>query len=195
VSDERKRRAAWVATAIMPHEVAVRRWLAKSRVAGEEIDDLVQEAYCKFADLPSVDGILNPRAYFFQIVRNLLAGALRRARVVKIETVTELEALNVFTDQPSPEHQVAARRELSEVLNLIEKLPSRCRTVFQLRKIHGLSQREIAERLGITETMVENDVVKGLRLVSRALLRQEQPAGDGRAKPKSQDEPRVRRDH
>jgi RNA polymerase sigma-70 factor (ECF subfamily) len=195
MTDERKRRAAWVATAIMPHEVAVRRWLASSRVAGEEIDDLVQEAYCKLADLPAVDGILNPRAYFFQVVRNLLAGALRRARVVKIETVTELEALNVFTDQPSPEHQVAARRELSEVLDLIDKLPSRCRTVFQLRKIHGLSQREIAQRLGITETMVENDVVKGLRLISRALLRQEPDALDGRFTHKSRNESRVRRGH
>jgi RNA polymerase sigma-70 factor (ECF subfamily) len=169
MSEERERRAAWVASMILPHEPAVRRWLAGSKVAPEEIDDLVQEAYCKLADLPSVDGIRNPRAYFFQVVRNLLANNLRRARVVKIETVTELEALNVFTDEPSPEHAVAARRELSEVLALIESLPSRCRTVFQLRKIHGLSQREIAARLGLTETVVENDIVKGLRLISRAL--------------------------
>lgn len=171
--DDRKRRAAWVAAAVMPHEPAVRRWLASAKTPRHEIDDLIQEAYCKLADLPSVEGILNPRAYFFQIARNLLAGNLRRARIVNIEALTEIETLNVFSDEPSPEHVVAARRELSEVLALIGDLPSRCRTVFELRKVHGLSQREIAERLGITETMVENDVVKGLRLISRALGRDE----------------------
>ena len=52
---------------------------------------------------------------------------------------------------------------------LISQLPDRCRSVFQLRKIEGLSQKEIAAKLGVTETIVENDVAKGMRIISRAL--------------------------
>ncbi|MBU6297542.1 MAG: sigma-70 family RNA polymerase sigma factor [Alphaproteobacteria bacterium] len=172
IGDRRARRASWVASKVMPHEPAVRRWLRKSRVAESEIDDIVQQAYCKLAELDSVEGILRPDAYFFEIVRRLFVGSVRRARIVSLDSIAEMGTLNIGTDEPSPERVVAARRELDEVMRLIDRLPARCRKVFQLRKIHGLSQREIAARLRIAETTVENDVAKGLRLISRALRAQ-----------------------
>jgi len=166
---ERMRRVAWVAAEVMPHEGGVRRWLAKSRVPKDQIDDYIQEAYCKFAALPSVEHIQRADAYFFQMVRGLVADRIRQSRIVSIETFTEIDSLPVLSDDPSPERIVAARRELDEVLRLIAALPTRCRQVFELRKIEGLPQKQIAARLGITETMVENDVVKGLRLISAAM--------------------------
>lgn len=168
---DRARRVAWVAKEIMPHEPAVRRWLARSRVPSDQIDDFIQEAYCKLSALPSVEHILRPDAYFFQTVRSLVTQNIRQSRIVHIETLTEIDAPPVLSDDPSPERIVAARRELAEVLRLIGELPARCRQVVKMRKIEGLSQKEISLRLGITETMVENDVVKGMRLVSAALRR------------------------
>ena len=191
VGDGRARRAAWVAARVMPHEPAVRRWLQRSRVPENEIDDLVQQAYCRLAELDSVEGIRSPDAYFFEVVRRLFLNNIRRARVVNIESVAEIETLNVYADEISPERVVAARRELGEVMRLIEHLPPRCRKVFELRKIQGLSQREIAEQLGIAETIVENEVVKGLRLISRALRAQE---GESRNRLlRSYDRSRIRR--
>lgn len=190
--DARARRAAWVASHVMPHEPNVRRWLARSRVAPAEIDDLVQHAYCRFAELASVEAIADPGAYFFEVVRRSLLSNVRRARVVAIETVAEIDALNVYAEDPSPEQVVAARRELDEVLRLIDRLPDRCRRVFEMRKIEGLSQREIAARLGVTETIVENEVVKGLRLISRALC--DSPARASRnASPRGHERSRIRR--
>jgi RNA polymerase sigma-70 factor (ECF subfamily) len=176
----------------MPCEPDVRRWLARSRVAPAEIDDLVQHAYCRFAELASVEAIVDPRAYFFEIVRRALLGAVRRRRVVAMEMVAEIDALNVYADEPSPERVVAARLELGRVLRLIGRLPDRCRRVFEMRKIQGLSQREIAARLGVTETIVENEVVKGLRLISRA-LRQSVSGGARDSSPRDYDRSRNRR--
>lgn len=167
--EARLRRADWVALRVMPHEGAVRKWLEKSRVSSSEIDDLIQQAYCRLAELDSVDGILRPDAYFFETVRRLFLENVRRARVVSLDSIAEVGAFEVHSDEPSPERVVAARRELETVLRLIERLPGRCKRVFQLRKIHGLPQKEIAAKLGITETTVENDVAKGLRLISRAV--------------------------
>ena len=168
---DRTRRVAWVAKEIMPHEPAVRRWLARSRVPSDQIDDFVQEAYCKFSALPSIEHILSPGAYFFQVVRSLVTQKIRQSRIVSMETFTEIDAPPILSDEPSPERIVAARRELAEVVRLIGELPARCRQVVRMRKIEGLSQKEIAAKLGITETMVENDVVKGMRLISGALRR------------------------
>src|SRR5579859_2046736 len=168
---DRTRRVAWVAKEIMPHEPAVRRWLGRSRIPSDQADDYIQEAYCKFAGLQTVEHILRPDAYFFQVVRSLVTQKIRQSRIVSMETFTEIEALPVLSDEPSPERIVAARRELAEVVRLIGELPARCRQVVRMRKIEGLPQKEIAAKLGITETMVENDVVKGMRLISGALRR------------------------
>jgi RNA polymerase sigma-70 factor (ECF subfamily) len=109
-----------------------------------------------------------------------------------METVAEIDALNVYAEDPSPERVVAARRELDEVLRLIDRLPDRCRRVFEMRKIQGLSQREIAARLGITETVVENEVGRGLRLISRA-LRDGAPVERRRGFSRHDDRDRIRR--
>lgn len=37
-----------------------------------------------------------------------------------------------------------------------------------LRKVHGLSQREVAQHMGISESTVEKHIGKGLRLLLRA---------------------------
>jgi RNA polymerase sigma-70 factor (ECF subfamily) len=163
--DKRARIVAWVAHNVMPHEGKVRAWLARSRVAREDIDDVIQEAYCRLSALEDVEAIDRPDAYFFSIARNLLALNLRRARIVAFEAVAEIEALAPFDEAPSPERHAAGRIELARVRELVERLPERCRRIFELRKIEGLPQREIAARLGVSESVVENEGVKGIRLI------------------------------
>ncbi len=169
---DHKRLLHWVATQIMPHEGAVRAWLIRARVPRDEVDDLIQEAYCKLLALDSIDHIPRPDGYFFQTVRNLMTDKMRRARIVRIEALTEIEASSVYSDEPSPERITAARRELAAVQEAIQGLPDRCRRVIELRKVHGVSQREIARRLGVNESTVENEGVKGMRLIMRALREQ-----------------------
>ena len=51
----------------------------------------------------------------------------------------------------------------------VARLPTRCRQVFTLRKVYGLSQKEIAAELNISENTVEQHLAKGMRLCSAAL--------------------------
>lgn len=48
----------------------------------------------------------------------------------------------------------------------LEQLPPRCRRVIMLRRVHGLSQREVARCMGIKKESVESQIVKGMRLLS-----------------------------
>lgn len=172
---------AFVGSQILPHEADVRAWLRRSGSPPADVDDVVQETYCRLAALEAVSHIVSGRAYFFRTARNIAIARIRRARVVRIDCVTEIDALNVVDDEPSPERVVAGRRELARVRHLIEGLPERCRQVFTLRRIQGLSQREVAARLGVTENVVEAQAMRGLRLILRALAEatvQESPAGD-----------------
>jgi RNA polymerase sigma factor (sigma-70 family) len=175
MEEERRRRVvAWVAGKVMPHEPDVRAWLARSKMREEDVDDVIQEAYCRLSALTDFDHIDRPDAYFFSIARNLMTGQMRRSRIVHIEAVAEIEALSPYDDRPSPEQEVSGRIELARVRELVASLPERCRQIFEMRKIEGLPQREIASRMGITESMVENEGAKGIRLILAALRHQEE---------------------
>lgn len=160
---------AWVGAQVLPHEGDVRAWLRRTGALGHEVDDIVQDAYCRIASLPSVAHIANGRAYFFQAVRNIALERARRARIVRLDWMTEIELSNVVDGGPSPERVVAGRQELKRIERLIEALPDRCREIFRLRRIHAISQKEIARRLNVTENVVEAQAARGLQLILAAL--------------------------
>lgn len=164
-----RRLVAWVATEVMPHEPAVRAWLNRRMLSRDDVDDLVQEAYCRMASADAVDRIERPDGYFFQIVRNLLNDQLKRANVVRIDSMASLDELGTAEPAPGPEVHAADRRELGRIAEILDSLPERCRRVFELRRLEGLPQRTIAERLGITEAVVENEGTRGIRLILQAL--------------------------
>jgi RNA polymerase sigma factor (sigma-70 family) len=159
---------AWVARDVLVHEAALRAWLRR-RMSPDDVEDIVQESYCRIASLTDVSHIRSGRAYLFTTARMLVLERVRRSRVVSIDTAIELEKLDPADEHPSPEQVAVGRQELRRVKRLIDELPERCRNVFRMRKIEGLSQREVALALNLSEHTVENDVVKGLRLILRAV--------------------------
>ncbi|SBV32268.1 RNA polymerase, sigma-24 subunit, ECF subfamily (fragment) [uncultured Sphingopyxis sp.] len=172
---------AWVGREILPHEADVRSWLLHT-LDPDDLEDVIQETYCQIAGMKDVGHIHSGRAYFFTVARRIVLMRLRRARIVSIESVTEIESLNIVGDEPSPERVAAGRRELDRVRRLIEGLPDRCRKIFELRKVEGLPQKDVAARLGVTEHTVENDVAKGLRLILQAIADGDQSAEQAMAR-------------
>jgi RNA polymerase sigma-70 factor (ECF subfamily) len=166
-------RARWVSLCVLPHEPKVRAWLRRAKIEEGDADEIVQEAYCRLAALPEIDHIDQPGAYFFSIVRNLLARHLRRATVLPIEAIAEIDAAD---PSPDPETAATAAFMRSRLESFIDELPERCRRIVRLRKLQGYSQKEIAAMLGITESVVENQVQHGIRLLMRAWAQAEADA-------------------
>ncbi|MDH7638801.1 sigma-70 family RNA polymerase sigma factor [Sphingomonas sp. MAHUQ-71] len=173
----------WVGRHILPHERQLRAWL-RAAFPAIDVDDVVQESYCRIATLTRVEHIDDPRRYLFRTARNVVLEQIRRERVVSIEAASGLAELEQAPeDGGSPERVVAGRRALERVERLIEALPDRARQVFRLRKIDGVPQREIAQRLGLTETVVENEVARGLRRILDQLTDEERAEMPTRRKP------------
>ena len=73
---------AWIAREIIPHEVAIRKWLARRWSHVIDVDDVIQEAYCRIANLASVDHIDNPGGYFHQTASAVVTDQMRRAGII-----------------------------------------------------------------------------------------------------------------
>jgi len=89
------------------------------------------------------------------------------------DTVTEGRAISIHG--PRTAGSASRDEELGRLTRAIQALPERCRQVLTLRKIYGLSQREIATRLGLPESTVEAEVADGVRRCARFLSNPGQP--------------------
>jgi RNA polymerase sigma-70 factor (ECF subfamily) len=160
-----RKRTQWFLRSILPHEPALRSWLSRRRPLGLEVDDIIQEAYAILADLDRVDDIRFPRAYLFQVARSVIIKHVRRARVVSIHAVEDLLHLDQADDRPSPERVAIDRDELERLALAIGSMPARTQEAFILRRVEGLSQREISARMAISENTVEKHISHGLRFL------------------------------
>jgi RNA polymerase sigma-70 factor (ECF subfamily) len=155
--------ARWFAAEVLPHEAALRAWLAARFPLVPDHDDLVQESYARLMQAHATGPIACPRALLFVTARNLALNQLRHQRVERPEGAEEIDALAVADDRAGAPEALAHAEDFQILVRAIESLPARCRQIVTLRKIYGLSQREVATRLGIAEHTVEAQGSIGLR--------------------------------
>lgn len=156
----------WFTEEILVHATDLDRYLARVWPHRDEVRDLRQEVFVKVYEAAAKTRPQSPRAFLFATARHLLADRVRHARIVSIEVVGGLDALNVLIDEISPEQEASGRQELKRLGEAIDRLPERCREIVWLRRVHDMPLKEIAARLGITEKTVEKQLTKGVRLMA-----------------------------
>lgn len=153
----------WFADEVLLHEPALRAWLRARFPALTDVDDLVQETYMRILQVRDRAAIRAPKAFLFAAARNLAFDHARRRQIVLFEAISESAEATLFDERQSAADAAEHRQELELLTRAIQELPERCRQVLTLRKIYGLSQRDIAARLGISEHTVEAQVGNGVR--------------------------------
>ncbi|MGV8959368.1 MAG: RNA polymerase sigma factor [Stenotrophomonas sp.] len=173
-------RALWLAEHVLPYEPGLRGWLQRRLSLHQDVDDVIQETYAILAAMADVSHVRQPRAYVYSVAQSVVLQQLRRAQVVSIEAVAEIDRIAVSGDEVCPERTASSRQELARVGALIAGLPDKCREAFVLRRVEGYSQREIAERMQISENTVEKHVCKGIRVLMDSMKREATEVDMGR---------------
>lgn len=140
----------------------------RRRVAtGAEADDIAQEAYLRVLRYREDKSPEDLRALLFTIATNLIGMRGRGAR--GRQWVPLQDELILVADAPSPDRQIDGERQIGRLAAVIEKMPSKCQQVFLLRRIHGLTQQQIAERMGISIKAVEKHITTALAICRKKL--------------------------
>lgn len=139
-----------------------------------DVDELLQETYAKLLMASAAGGeVRSVRALALTIARNVALDWIRHRDVVPIELVSDLAALDVLDEKAQVEDIVNAHQELALLSEVLAELPRRVRQAFTLRRVYGLSQKEIALRMGIGEKTVEQLLVRAVRRCADALFARE----------------------
>jgi RNA polymerase sigma-70 factor (ECF subfamily) len=172
--------AHWFATHVQPHQAMLRAWLHSRFGAQCDIDDLVQEACVRLLRAHEGGAVQSPKAFLFATARNLALDQVRHREVARIEPLVESEALRVLDEGDGVAETVAHNQELALLTEAIQSLPDRCRQIFTLRKVYGLSQREIAGKLGISERTVSAQLTIGVHKCTEYMRRHHDHFGSPR---------------
>ena len=159
----KKEEQDWFSSEVMPHEDDVRAWLSNRFPTFTEVDDVIQEAYFRLMRAHSSGPLVNPRAYLFVTVKNLVISRFRHWKHERPVDGQEMDPMEVVDKMRSPSEEAATRDEIRILIEAIQQLPTRCCQVMTLRKIYGLSQKEVARRLGISVNTVQVQTSIGIR--------------------------------
>jgi RNA polymerase sigma-70 factor (ECF subfamily) len=127
--------------------------------------DLVQESYVRVLTAQSTgQAVRDMRALLYRTARNLVIDLHRRSEVRRHD---DLDSIPNHQHPAAPQHgqpeeALASQQAIRSYAATIEALPPRCREAFVLYVFDELSHAQIAERMGISVSMVEKHVVRGM---------------------------------
>ena len=117
-------------------------------------EDVVQEAFLRFAPVAAQPDIENPLAYLYRIVRNLSLDVARRLASERRRTGDEAVPDDIPDLASNPEKSALHRDELRHVVAALAELPERTQRAFELHRLQDLTLQQTAATLGISTTLV-----------------------------------------
>ena len=129
----------------------------------QDAEDVLQETFIKaFRNLERFDGRANVSTWLYRIATNEALMLLRKKRPESISVETpwegddeEQEPLQIIDWCCLPENELMSTEVREYLDQAADKLPASLKVVFVLRDIEGLSTRETANVLDISETAVK----------------------------------------
>jgi RNA polymerase sigma factor (sigma-70 family) len=135
----------------------LQRWLGSHRRIPEaDLDDVAQDVFLRLLHYDRAEVIDAPQAYLFRVAANVANEWALRARNQRPHDAKWLAGLT-FEDQPTLE--TAREQSLAQVARAILGLPPRTREVLRLKFNEGLTNAEIAARLGLHPVTIKRDLL------------------------------------
>jgi|SRR6185437_6032680 len=153
---------AWFVREVLPLEAALRRYLRNGWRNDSDVSDMCQDVFVRALEAARNEFPRATKPFVFSIARNLLLNRLHRDQIVSIDAVADLESFGLASDEPLPDRSLSARQDWKRLQLVLSQLPDRWREVVVMRKVEGLSRKEIAHRMGLAERTVALHLANGI---------------------------------
>lgn len=141
-------------------------FLRKRTDNASDAADMTQDVFTQWLGYRDKSRVEQPRAFLFQMARNLLRDHWRRQKV-RHEVLDE-QARSHDDERPSeapgsdPMAGAQHLQRLEQLKIVLAELSPRRREALMLHRFEGLSQAQISERMGVSISMVEKHIAAAL---------------------------------
>jgi RNA polymerase sigma-70 factor (ECF subfamily) len=156
-----------VLQAYTSHKSSLKRFIGRFMRSSADIDDIAQEAFLRAYVVERSRPIEQPKSFLFRIAKHLALSQLTRKARQITDYMEDSEDSTVVWTECSAEDEISARQTLGLHCEAVAELAPQCREVYLLRKVHGLSHKEIAAQMGIAVSTVEKHLMKAVEQCER----------------------------
>ena len=169
-----------VLLAFQKHQAALRRFISRFVQRTQDIDDVAQEAFLRAYRAEKGKPIEQPKSFLFRIAHNVAITELTKKSTQIIDYIADIDDSAVVWLEDSAEEQAMADELIGIHCEAVAQLPPQCRRVFLMRKVHGMSHKEISVELDISISTVEKHMSKGVRACANFIEQHTSDTGQSR---------------
>lgn len=133
----------------------------------QDAEDVAQESVVKLLHYRASTPVSDWRRLLYRIAINAAYDRFRIARHERAVALVETGWRETVAPPDSPDEVVAHRQKLECVRRAILRLPPKCRRVYLLKLVQGMTNAQIARHCGVSVKMVEKHLTKGLAALRR----------------------------
>jgi len=167
----------WFLSRLLPFEPGLIR--IAQRITGDEdgAREIVHEVYADLLKGQRWRTVTKPHAYVSIAVRRAALRLTSRALAVPFSTFADMD-LFASNGHDLYAHQLLfAKQQRRIVLKAIDALSPRCRAVVMMRRLEERSSQDIAEQLGITVSVVDKHLARGMAIIAKCLATLHEESG------------------
>jgi RNA polymerase sigma-70 factor (ECF subfamily) len=135
----------------------------------DEVEDLVQDLFVSlWMEAPNLEIRTSLKSYLFSSIKNRCLDYQKHQKVT--EKYREYILFSADNGENSTEQYFSESELRQFIQKSLEKLSPRCREIFELSRIKGMSNQEISEQLGISKRTVELQISNSLKVLRKELI-------------------------
>jgi RNA polymerase sigma-70 factor, ECF subfamily len=133
-----------------------------------EAEELVQSVFINvWENRESLDAAIPIKNYIYKAAVNYIYNYLKKKAIRARYIESEINKGEIYSNLT---YEQVFFHDLERSLNsIIETFPERQQKIFRLSRVEGLSHKEIARKLDLSERTVENQIYRSLKIIKNAI--------------------------
>jgi RNA polymerase sigma-70 factor (ECF subfamily) len=144
------------------YKSSLKHFIAGYLVNNQDVEDVCQETFLRTYKSSLENGIKKPKSFMFRVAKNLIVSDFRKASTRLNEYVDDIDIITPSVEADKLEDDLLAQEKLGLMCEAIAGLPNKCRQAVIMRKVYGLSTKDIAIRMNISTVTVSNYITRGM---------------------------------
>lgn len=150
-------------TAYQQHLSALKRYVMRIVRAENDVEDVVQEAFLRAYKTEAGGDIQQPKSYLFRVAKHVALNQVRQKINRPTDFLEDTDTSSALTSDWTLEDEMLAQERLGVHCMAVAALPPKRRKVYLMRKVYGMSHKDIASDLGIAVSTVESHLAKAFK--------------------------------
>lgn len=156
------------------YKSALKYFVSSYLINSQDVEDVCQETFLRTYKSSLENDVLKPKSFMFRVAKNLIISDFRKASAQLNDYVDDIDIVDSQIELDDIENNALAQEKLGVMCEAIAGLPNKCRQVVVMRKVYGLSTKDIAKRMNISTITVSNYITKGMCAYNDAVVKYNQ---------------------